>query len=215
MPGLDGTGLLFKPLLALFPKTIDVCVVDLNSLQQESMVDSIVEQVGQGNCVILAESFSGHIAYQMAQRLQAQVKKLVIVASFLRCPSRLTLFRKLLPIVLIKKRILPNRLLNYLAFGNRATADTISLFYHAINEVEDGTLKGRLDLVHRLKSEPRKLQVPCIYIGATDDYLIRKTSYQDFQDLFSNFEHDVVEGGHFLVQSNPEYFAKLLTEMAE
>lgn len=213
IPGLDGTGLLFEPFLKLLDNTIEVTVINLNELSYELLVDDIVAKMRGSKYILLAESFGGHIAYEVAKRVPNQVDRVIVAASFLSRPTWLTSLRRCLPLRLIKTQAFPGKLVNKLTFGNCASKALIASFYTALNEIDNEIIRQRLELVHLLKFERQKVAVPCTYVAAKSDYLISKNCYKEFEYAFSNFDKFEVEGGHFIVQSNPIFFAKLINHI--
>jgi len=215
IPGLDGTGLLFEPLRKLLDDSIEITVINLNDLSYELLVDDIVAKMKGSNYILLAESFGGHIAYEVAKRVPNQVDRVIIAASFLSRPTWLTSLRRCLPLRLIKTQAFPGKLVNKLTFGNCASKTLIASFYTALNEIDNEIIRQRLELVHLLKFERQKVAVPCTYVAAKSDYLISKNCYKEFEYAFSNFDKFEVEGGHFIIQSNPEFFARLISSIAK
>ena len=94
LPGLDGTGKLFAPLLEALPSSIKIQTVtyDLNKEQSYSeLIKYVKSTLPQEEFVLLAESFSGPIAYQIALSQPKQLKALILVATFLENPRPLLL----------------------------------------------------------------------------------------------------------------------------
>ena len=68
LPGLDGTGLLFEDLLAQLPTTVDVEVISMDELCGSSYVEQakeIATNVGDTKILLVAESYSGRVAYEL------------------------------------------------------------------------------------------------------------------------------------------------------
>ena len=68
LPGLDGTGLLFEPLLAALPSSIRTQVVAYPPDQSLSLAEyaALVRKLlPKGDVVLLAESFSGLVALSL------------------------------------------------------------------------------------------------------------------------------------------------------
>lgn len=213
--GLDGTGLLFEPFIQLLGDSVEATVVNLNDESYELLVDDIVAKMRGSKYILLAESFGEQIAYEVAKRVPNQVDRVIIAASFLSRPTWLTSLRRCLPLRLIKTQAFPGKLVNKMAFGNCASKVLITSFYAALNEIDNEIIRQRLELVNLLKFELQKVAVPCTYVAAKSDYLISKNCYKEFEYAFSNFDKFEVEGGHFIIQSNPEFFARLISSMAK
>ncbi|HVY07966.1 MAG TPA: alpha/beta hydrolase [Burkholderiales bacterium] len=90
LPGLDGTGIFFGPLLAHLPPWIDPVVVTYPTAGPNSYEDLIpvVERAIEplGKCVILGWSFGGPLALMVTARRPSQVTGVILCASFVTPP---------------------------------------------------------------------------------------------------------------------------------
>src|SRR5688572_16513964 len=90
LPGLDGTGQLFRPLLDVVPSTWRTGVVTYPSSRMctyDELLGLIDEQVGaEGSVALIAESFSGPLALRYACEHPGVVRAVVLCASFVRPP---------------------------------------------------------------------------------------------------------------------------------
>src|SRR5687768_13243658 len=86
LPGLDGTGSLFGPLLAQLPETLIPVVVKYppdQVLYYEQLFPHIREVMPWDQpFILLAESFSGPMAIKFAAEQSANIHALVLVSSF-------------------------------------------------------------------------------------------------------------------------------------
>ena len=102
LPGLDGTGTLFKPLSDVLPSTIESLVISYppdEKLSYTELTAYVMDRLPTDEAyVLLGESFSGPIAYEIALRQPRNMHAVIFVASFLTPPQRLVLgLSKLLP----------------------------------------------------------------------------------------------------------------------
>ena len=135
LPGMDGTGILFEPLL-LRLADLDVEVIELPSAgpqDYESLARYTAARIGGRDCVVLAESFSGGVAEALLNDRSLNIKHVIFVASFLSSPSRvLSRVAALLPIkVLTAIPILAPLVLRTFLFGRAASPEAIALFRKA------------------------------------------------------------------------------------
>lgn len=90
MPGLDGTGLSFEPLLPFLPADAKITIIRYPTdklLSFEETVECAAEQIPAGNPpVVIAESFSGPVAIQMIGSGRVQAKALILCATFAKSP---------------------------------------------------------------------------------------------------------------------------------
>lgn len=215
---MDGTGLLFKPLIELLPPDIKTQIICFNSISyksNEELVHSIERQLNNEVCVILSESYSGFIAHELCSRASLNIKHVIYAASFLINPSKLTYIRKLFPLSLVCYRLIPKWILKSILFGNNASNSLIELFLAAIDQVPNKILKQRLNDIHKMQPEIKISSPPATYVQASNDYLVRKCAVKDFEKLCLNLEIVNADGGHFIVQSNPQIFVELLMNLSD
>lgn len=96
LPGLDGTGRLFEPLLRALPRNVHASVIGYpaspsHGQNYEVLTEFAGERLGEGPLLLVGESFSGPIAVELAARHPEKVRGLVLAVSFLTppVPSRL------------------------------------------------------------------------------------------------------------------------------
>lgn len=213
LPGMDGTGKLFEPLLTYLPPSIDAEVIALSSLSSNcirSQAEEIAELIGNQEVIIFAESYSGSIAYELAQMNFINIKHIIFVASFLSRPSVLSKFGPIAPLGVLRLNVVPSFLLSWLFFGSCKRNDLVKLFMHALNLVTNNTLKSRLRAIASLTEPKEPITVPCTYIQATKDKLVNPNSITVFQNLCVNLKTEKVVGGHFIAQCNPKKCADII-----
>jgi pimeloyl-ACP methyl ester carboxylesterase len=207
LPGLDGTGLLFKPLLDCIQNTQDVKVISYptNICQDyNQLMDLVLSQLPNEDFILVAESFSGYIAYLIGLKKPKYLKRIVFVATFLISPRPFLLgFSKMLPMSLLLNVNIPNFFIKRFLFGQFVNKETIKLFKKSINEVDSKVMANRLSLIADLKAPSKSSSIEATYIQAIDDKLIDKNSVEIFKKLFLNLTIHKIRGTHFLLQSNP------------
>src|SRR5688572_33390024 len=96
LPGMDGTGRLYARFAAELPSEIAPRIIAYPQdprLKLSDYVDSIA--LPDGPFGIVAESFSGPIAIELAARHPERVSHLALAATFVRTPSSVRLARLL------------------------------------------------------------------------------------------------------------------------
>ncbi|KMT63639.1 hypothetical protein [Catenovulum maritimum] len=210
---MDGTGELFNPLLKLLPQYLELQVICLNSLcsqKPEEQAFEITSLIGEDEIIILAESYSGFIAYHLSLIPTVNIKHIIFAASFLENPSKLSKLSSLLPLNLIRNGFIPSFILSRFLFAQSNNKYLVSLFLSALKLIDNSTLKQRLKIISNLVAPVKQVSVPCTYVNAKSDYLVSKKSVHLFNELFVNINIVNATGGHFIVQSNPLYFSKLI-----
>ncbi|MFT7223863.1 MAG: hypothetical protein ACI82Z_001406 [Cellvibrionaceae bacterium] len=89
---MDGTGKLFDPLLGELPNNIHTQVISLNSLDAQEPKEQALEiasLIDNDELIILSESYSGYIAYQLSLLPNLNIKHIIFAASFLENPKKI------------------------------------------------------------------------------------------------------------------------------
>lgn len=159
----------------------------------------------EGPCILLAESFSGTIGYQLAQDSSLQVKKVIFVASFITNPNKvLLLLLRILPIEWLFRLQLPHFLVNYFCFNNRANQAMLALFRRTILSVDSKVLAQRVRTLATFESPTQPLNKPCLIITAINDRLLSGRAKQQLIECCTNKELILMQGPHFILQIQAE-----------
>ncbi len=210
MPGLDGTGQLFDPLLARLPEGVQAEVVDYprdRVLDNEALVALVEERVPAGQPhVVVAESFSGPIALQYVQRRQRDVQALVLSASFLRNPLPAPL--RALPRAATAAMFalpMPDLAVRTFLVGFDAGDELLRRVQTAVARVEDEVLAARVRSLASLDVTDicGRLKTPTLYLLATDDQLVGNRGAEQLQQALPNSEIRSIDGPHLLLQTRP------------
>lgn len=218
LPGLDGTGELFTPLINQLDSSIETQIItyDLNTKQTyDELTQYVLSNLPKEEFVLLAESFSGPIAYQVASIRPKELKSLIIVASFLERPKPTLL--KLLTLMPSKLLTLPlpTFIIRFFFLGFIVKSEIILLFKMSIRKVSSGVIHFRLKELLKLRFEDcyKKIHMPTIYIQATDDKLVSSTAFNDWEVVSKNIQLFQVQGEHFILQSNPVKCAEIIRQV--
>lgn len=207
LPGLDGTGLLSQPFLKEVPLTCDVLVVPLNQksgLDVAAQAEYIESILPQGPFLLIAESYSGRVAYELIRRAENRdIVHVVFVASFLRNPSPVSFLARHIPKYFLRQKFLTKHIASRLAFGADTNPAISERFSDSLSSVPVEVLKTRIREVSEMKPPTTKIMIPSTYIQAASDYLVSRKSLMDFEVLCEQFESTRIAGTHFLMQTNP------------
>lgn len=211
LPGMDGTGVLFGPLLHKLGG-LDMEVIPLPSEGEQdyaSLAGYVAARIKDRDCVVIAESFSGGIAEALLRDRNLNIRHTIFVASFLTSPSRLlSRVAAVLPIrALVAIPILAPLILRVFLLGRTATPETIALFRKAIGLVPPNTLRARLRQMASYRSAGHVFETDATYIHPTRDFLVgdRKA---EFRAVFPKLKLVEVKGPHFILQAEPGACAK-------
>ena len=225
VPGLDGTGQLFfkqADSLARLYRVVTFRSRDDGGFTYEDLTSdlaAIIEDLGEKQAIIVAESFGGTIALSFALAYPQMVARLVVVNSFPRFRNR---FKIEMGVVLASG--LPFRLL----WPFRRTASALGLFidgvkkedrrlfWDAIRTVSGQAYARRLQLILQFNVEDRlcEIQAPTIFIAGDRDILIPSAKEaRAMAARMRNATVKLVEGaGHACLVGDHVRLAELLAE---
>jgi len=204
---MDGTGVLFEPLIHLIPDSVEYEIYPLQKFEANFPVKQAQElatYLGSEEVIIFAESYSGLIAYELCRLKQNNIKHVIFAASFLECPSFLSKFSILLPLSVVRMNLIPKKLLSYVLFGSLQRIDLVDLFYRSLDKVSNKDLRSRLNIISGLTTATAEIDVPATYICAEKDLLVNRNCIKRFDKLFNHLDIIELKGGHFIAQSNAE-----------
>lgn len=216
LPGLDGTGSLFKGLLEALPNELDVDVISLNNLEGESYVNQAKELANKYACIdvtLIAESYSGRLAYEWCGLSNSRVRSLVFLASFISPPSLISKLAGYLPVSLLKPHRLNRYLMSKLGFAGKGSAEHVNQVFQSLERTDNHKLKQRLRNISQLDAPTAIHTIPSIYIQPSNDYLVGKNVVAILASRFHNLAVEQLTGGHFIGQSAPQECAKIINQL--
>jgi pimeloyl-ACP methyl ester carboxylesterase len=219
LPGLDGTGALFRRLLAALPAELQTKVVSYpnQALDLEQLAAHVVRQLPSHRVVLLAESFSGLVALTLLANAAARVRGVIFVGAFAEPPRPFLLrFAPLASHAGGWVRSIPAFFLRRYCLGPEASADELNELRQAIAAVAPGVLAQRLALVGKRHSFGKlPSDVPAYYLKASSDKLVPASSASWFEQKFKPCEITEVRGPHFLLQANPRESAAVIIKVLQ
>jgi pimeloyl-ACP methyl ester carboxylesterase len=215
LPGLDGTGLIFDPLLKHLPEEIAAQVVRYPAdrvMSFQEHVDFARKQLPRKKpFVLLAESFSGPIGLQILSDPPDNLKGVLLVATFARHPT---------PFFLDAGRYLPQKLIlsifsktflgRFFCLGG-APSEAIDIFQNALKSVELKVLSNRLKILAELPPPPElSFSGPSLYLQAKKDRLVPGRAIVPLQQLLPQLQIKQVAGPHITLLAHPEAGAQII-----
>jgi pimeloyl-ACP methyl ester carboxylesterase len=209
LPGFDGTGRLFSPLLSCVASREDVRVA-----QYPAELTSLAELGGAAQAqvrnwpstVVLCESMGGLAALELCRSMQSTPAALVFCAAFGSAPQGAMLRAALLLPDAMLRWAATNRIgIRVACVGSNADA----ALSEQVREISSGlsakTLRSRLQLIAAadLRDMLPTLQSPVLYLQAGSDRLVPRASSNEFCELVPNIRRVVIPGPHLLLQTAP------------
>ena len=217
LPGLDGTGLLFRPLIEKLPAYIKPIVVNYPTDEKLGYADLLPLALNalpkNEPFILLGESFSGPLSIMLAASKPPGLKAVVLSTSFVTCPQRL----------------IP-KWTELLVF---ATPFRTSVFFAKIGalfgEYYSDELKQALSSVkpevfaHRLRevikvnveAELASCKLPILYLQGKHDFMVSSTNLARIKELKPDVQYVQLETSHLLLQTNPSDAANSISSFIE
>ncbi len=204
LPGLDGTGRLFRWLSAEYAGPVALQVVSYPAdarLGYRELTEYVREIIGSRKVILLGESFSGPIAVEIAALMPNQVKGLILAATFVRSPWPAWLVRmaaRLNPGLALRP------LMNAILRG-RNTDPTLTMEIEKIlTEMAPEVRSKRLFEVAGVDASGTMTSVRCpvLVLHGTKDWLVPRTSIEKSVKSDPNATIALFEAPHMLLQTN-------------
>ena len=213
LPGLDGTGELFGPLIEELGDGATISVVRYGmELTFEEYVESAARALPE-HAVVIAESFSGPIAVALAARYAAKVRCLVLCATFARSPFRTLLrFVRFIPARAFSPNPLLPATLRHFCFNG----DDVSLRPSAVSvvgTVPPAIMRSRLACLASVDVSLllQKIELPVLYLRASRDRIVGARISRALTSQLSNVSITEIDGPHLLLQARPRECATAIT----
>lgn len=214
LPGMDGTGRLFGPLLAALPPSLPAAAVAYPldvPLGYDGLLPLVEAAAAGGPFVVVGESFSGPLALMLAARRPAGLRGVVLCASFVRFPLPVPeRWRGLVRPWMF--RVQPLWLLSWVLLGRRGFGPLGRVLRAAVRSVSPAALAARAGAVAGVDvtAELRACPVPVLYLRAAGDLVLRPGCWELVRSVRPDAEAVVLPGPHLVLQVCPAEAAAAL-----
>jgi pimeloyl-[acyl-carrier protein] methyl ester esterase len=216
LPGFDGTGELFAPLLSAIGTRLSTVVIRYkDEVRFDDYIDSVAARLPERNAVLVAESFSGPIALATAVRHPARIRAIVLCASFAVSPFRpLTRLARFVPWQLFRPNPAQGAILGRYCLNHASDPALLAKALSVIQSVPARTIKSRLELlaeldVHNLLSQ---VTAPVLYLQALQDKVVGARLSDDLVGGLSDVTVRRLAGPHLLLQCRPDECAEAIIQ---
>ena len=214
LPGLDGTGELFAPLVSELQSDLSIKIVRYPQdprLGYKELLQLVKEALPPDDSVVLlGESFSGPVAIQLASELKDQVRGLILCCTFASNP-RPRLGWASFALSVVPFQLLPVSPMIRLLLGTKPSETVRALAKRVMGELPPAVIRARLRQVISVNvhNELRGISVPVLYLQATGDQLVPRTAGAD---ICANSSAELVQlaGPHGLLQTQPKAVADVI-----
>lgn len=219
LPGLDGTGILFTPLIEELPEHIVPQVVALPNdelLDYPKLVSYVCSRLpAEKPFLILGESFSGPLSVMVAATRPERMKGLILCATFIRNPTYFPAWiRHLSNPWLFRLAPLAARSRSYVtSYSNRRLRE---LLVRTHQNVSARVLahRVRLALAVDVSREFAACPVPVAYLRGTRDWVVPSRNLKQIRSVqdVTLFEFPAP---HLLLQNQPRLCAQAIASFVD
>ncbi|SHM61726.1 alpha/beta fold hydrolase [Phytopseudomonas punonensis] len=220
LPGMDGTGSLFLPLIDQLGLTFDIRVVRYpatEALGYEALERLVISSLPKGEAfMLLGESFSGPIAISIAAAQPPGLTGLILCSTFAVSPRpAITALWRLAKTV--SPRRAPIAVLDYLLLGRYSSKALCSALASAVSQLSPAAFSARMRAIHTVNVLPKlkSISTPVLYLQATEDRLVPSSSCALIQRELPAIRVVSVAAPHCLLQAAPVEAALALRTYAE
>ena len=210
MPGMDGTGALFEPLVRAKGDDFDHQILSYPQWADQSyeaLTTFVLDALPQEEpFALVAESFSGPLALLAAANNPKGLRAIVLCATFVRSPVPLTgawmtpflspLWFSATPTALICRALL----------GANPQPKLKNTLIESLKQASPAVLAARSRAVLTVDASEalRTCNVPILYLQASQDRVVWKNALRDIQATRPNLKTVKIKGPHLLLQTQPE-----------
>jgi pimeloyl-ACP methyl ester carboxylesterase len=213
LPGMDGTGDLFAPILPLLSEAVGTQVLSYprdQRLGHAQLAERVLEQLPRDRpFALLGESFSGPVAAAVAAR--SAPFALVLACSFVTNPHRsLRVLRPLLPLLPPPSAFIGP--LGFALMGRHATPALRMALAAALRQVSPAVMRFRAAATQQADARASLAAVHCpvLYLQARQDRVVPPRCLAEVLRARPDTEVAVIDGPHFLLQAQPMAAARAI-----
>lgn len=216
LPGMDGTGRLFAPLIAALPPAVDphpVAYPPDRPLDYDALLEFVRPLRPRGAWYLLGESFSGPLALRLAAERPPGLRGLVLAATFAASPApwaprwlaRPTLFTPAAA-----------RLAARVLGAHRCGPGVAAMFRAASASVAPAVLAARARAVLDVDLRPLApalADLPALILAATRDRVVARRHTDRLAALLPHAAVRRLDAPHLLLQARPDEAAAAVAEL--
>ena len=211
LPGMDGTGLLFRNWIAARPEGYVLQVIDYPA-DQPLGYDALLPLVRarlprEEPYFLLAESFSGPLGLMLARQAPPNLRGLILCCSFAKNPQpALALARPM--VGLLGFSALPSimaRLGHRALFGRFADDETRAALSEALRRLPPAVLQARMRAVLDVDVSDLlpQIRLPVLYLQAREDRVVPASASRRGCDALPQVKLASIVAPHMLLQTMP------------
>ena len=217
LPGLDGTGLLFKPLIEKLPAYLKPIVVDYptnEKLAYNALLALVINALPKNEpFILLGESFSGPLSIMIAATKPQGLKAIVLSTSFIACPQRM--IPKWADLLVFTT---PFRASSFFAkIGALFGAYYSDELKQALSLVKPEVLAYRLREIIKVnvETELAACSLPILYMQGKYDFMVPSSNLVKIKKIKPDVQYVQLKTSHMLLQAKPNEAANSICSFIE
>ena len=217
LPGLDGSGELFRPLRQVLPSYLKSQVIPYPAdcvLSYDELVPFVQRTFPRGEpFILLGESFGGPLSLKCALPPLANLRAVILSATFVTNPLPATL--SWVPRVSWMIRFKPpDTMVRFYAAGMDSTQELVELFQEARRKTRSRVLAGRIRAVQKVdvRTALKDCVVPLLCLRAIRDRLVARSCHEEMLSIRPDMKVIEIDSPHFLLQRRPHETAKAIVQ---
>lgn len=221
LPGMDGTGKLFDPLLETLPPNFEPRIVAYPNEPVKSY-DELLPQVQRelpsgAPFLIVAESFSGPLAIKLAAIQPANLEALILCATFAENPLPALNWIHSFVSPLFFRLPPPRILIRYLLTGTNSSKALVEELLAIARSIKPEVIASRIRLVLTVNETDalKSCRIPILYLRATRDRLVGRRCANKILRLNPLAKSVEIDAPHLLLQTEPEKVIAAITEFCQ
>lgn len=217
LPGLDGTGLLFKPFIKALPSCIKPIVINYPTdikLGYDELLPIVIKALPKNEpFILLGESFGGPLSILVAATQPLGLKAIILCASFVTCPQKLVPKWAGLLILAIPFRA-STIVAKINAFFGGYNSDEMQI---ALSSVKPEVFAYRLREVIKVnvEAELATCNLPVLYMHGKRDFLVPSANFERIKKIKPDVQYVQLDADHMVLQTQPDQAANLIYDFME
>ena len=215
MPGLDGTGKLFAPIIPILEPHFNLVVMtypDLDSFND--YVDHALNQLPPTpGYSLIAESFSGPVAMAVMGQRGDQIGPSVLCATFARSPlATMTRMASYIPSQVFSIGALNEFCLDVYEVKEEDFSETQPLPLNVTEQLDGSLLKHRIEVMSRIDVSAvlPSINVPVLQLHGIRDRIVSEHDAKMIEDYLPIVKRIDVDTPHLLLQTLPRHCSELI-----
>jgi pimeloyl-ACP methyl ester carboxylesterase len=204
LPGLDGTGRFFARLQLCLGDRIPLQVVSYPTdsvMEYDDLLPYVESQIGTGPAVLLGESFSGPLAIKLAALHPAQIKGLILAATFVKSPWPRWM---ILATAAAKPTSVPRGWIDTILRGPESDPELAAEISDIMANFNPAVRAARLRTVASANAiaDLKRVQCPILVVHGRSDWLVPKSGIIRAMKSKPGAVIKLIDGPHMLLQRN-------------